>query len=407
MSKILIRNFGPVKSGYKSTDGWMDIRKVTVFIGNQGSGKSTVAKLIATFSWIEKALVRGELKERDAVRDGYLINRCKYQNIEDYFKENTHIEYSGNAMHYVYREGKSFINWTDNSQYFLPKIMYVPAERNFISAVRNIRNLKGLPGTIYTFSDEFIKAAENLRDMVELPINNVRFEYQRLNQSPSIVGTDYKLRLSRASSGFQSLVPLFIVTKYLTEIIINPNNIEENNEVSLKEEQKIRQEIDRIMSNPNLSGPVKDIYLERLSSRFRYSSFLNIVEEPEQNLFPTSQQQILYSLLHYNNLHDHNGLVMTTHSPYLINYLTLAVKADFLKKNIKHQQQLKELELIVPLSSTIKEGDLAIYELDELNGTITELESYKGMPSDENKLNEELGESNELYARLLELQQGI
>jgi len=34
----------------------MDVKKVTVFIGNQGSGKSTVAKLISSFSWIEKAL---------------------------------------------------------------------------------------------------------------------------------------------------------------------------------------------------------------------------------------------------------------------------------------------------------------------------------------------------------------
>ena len=50
MSKIRIKNFGPVKEGYLEEDGWMDIKKVTVFIGNQGSGKSTVAKLISTFN---------------------------------------------------------------------------------------------------------------------------------------------------------------------------------------------------------------------------------------------------------------------------------------------------------------------------------------------------------------------
>ncbi len=59
MSKIKIKNFGPIKEGFKeiSPDGsineWMEIKKVTVFIGNQGSGKSTVAKLISTLSWIE------------------------------------------------------------------------------------------------------------------------------------------------------------------------------------------------------------------------------------------------------------------------------------------------------------------------------------------------------------------
>jgi ABC-type glutathione transport system ATPase component len=49
MSKIKIKNFGPIQEGYNENNGWIDISKVTVFIGNQGSGKSTVAKLISTF----------------------------------------------------------------------------------------------------------------------------------------------------------------------------------------------------------------------------------------------------------------------------------------------------------------------------------------------------------------------
>jgi predicted ATPase len=56
MSRIKIRNFGPIVNGYLENDGWIDINKVTIFIGNQGSGKSTIAKLISTFTWIEKAL---------------------------------------------------------------------------------------------------------------------------------------------------------------------------------------------------------------------------------------------------------------------------------------------------------------------------------------------------------------
>lgn len=60
MSKIKIKNFDPIKQGYQQNDGWIDLKKITVFVGNQGSGKSTVAKLISTFVWIEKALVRGD-----------------------------------------------------------------------------------------------------------------------------------------------------------------------------------------------------------------------------------------------------------------------------------------------------------------------------------------------------------
>lgn len=60
MARIRIKNFGPIRQGRLDNDGWLDIKNVSVFIGNQGSGKSCVAKLISTFMWIEKALVRSD-----------------------------------------------------------------------------------------------------------------------------------------------------------------------------------------------------------------------------------------------------------------------------------------------------------------------------------------------------------
>ena len=96
---------------------------------------------------------------------------------------------------------------------------------------------------------------------------------------------------------------------------------------------------------------------------------------------------------------------MTTHSPYLINYLTLAVKVDTLKEKVKTDKSRNKLQKIVPFSSTVNPNELAIYQFDEKRGTIEKLESYNGLPSDENSLNENLGESNELFAQLLEIQQ--
>ena len=43
MQKIIIKNFGPVK------DAEIEIKKVLVLIGEQASGKSTIAKLIYFF----------------------------------------------------------------------------------------------------------------------------------------------------------------------------------------------------------------------------------------------------------------------------------------------------------------------------------------------------------------------
>ncbi|MCB0557838.1 MAG: AAA family ATPase [Phaeodactylibacter sp.] len=86
MSKIKINNFGPINVGCQENDGWIEVKKVTVFIGNQGSGKSTVAKLISTFSWIEKALTRGDYDIKWFTRKNRFRNTyCSYHRIENYF----------------------------------------------------------------------------------------------------------------------------------------------------------------------------------------------------------------------------------------------------------------------------------------------------------------------------------
>jgi hypothetical protein len=128
------------------------------------------------------------------------------------------------------------------------------------------------------------------------------------------------------------------------------------------------------------------------------------VEEPEQNLFPSSQQGVLNELLKYTNATDGNKLIMTTHSPYLLIYLTLCVEADKLKKKAKKEELKSKLNDIVPLASTVDGNDLVVYQLDEKNGTIEKLKNYKGLPSDENKLNDGLTEANDEFSKLLDLE---
>jgi hypothetical protein len=130
------------------------------------------------------------------------------------------------------------------------------------------------------------------------------------------------------------------------------------------------------------------------------------VEEPEQNLFPSSQRNLLNELLRYVNANDGNRLIMTTHSPYLINYMTLAVKANMVKAAISKEDSKIKLYNIVPLESTVNAYDLVIYELDERDGTIKKLPDYIGLPSDENYLNNSLEDSNELFAQLQEIEKG-
>ncbi len=409
MSKIRIRNFGPIKEGYTQDDGWMDVKKVTTFIGNQGSGKSTVAKLISTLTWIEKALVRGDYEKKWFERKNRFKNHyLNYHRLENYFPDlpgvETTIEYIGEAYSIQYRNGSLQIDEIPNNTYTLAQIMYVPAERNFISYVKSPNELKLASDSLKEFLTEYNNSKDEIKELVNLPINKTQVEYDKLNDTINLKGENYKVKLTEASSGFQSLVPLFLVSAYLSNSVKTQS--EESKEPMTGEELKrFKRGVKDIWGNENLTDEQRRVALSVLSSKFNKSIFINIVEEPEQNLFPSSQWQLLQALLGYNNVNTGNSLIMTTHSPYMVNFLTLAAKAGILKKKIKEEDLLKKLNDVVPLNATIHEGDLVIYELEEKTGTIKKLETYKGIPSDENKLNGELGETNELYARLLEIQQ--
>ncbi|GHV18353.1 hypothetical protein FACS1894169_14940 [Bacteroidia bacterium] len=116
MSKIKIKNFGPIKDGLGNNE-WLDINKVTVFIGNQGSGKSTIAKVISTLTWLEKALNRGDIKSNLSKDDFFEL--FKYQRINNYFKVDTLIEYEGEILSLKFDNRRSTLKLKDklNSTY--------------------------------------------------------------------------------------------------------------------------------------------------------------------------------------------------------------------------------------------------------------------------------------------------
>jgi hypothetical protein len=408
MNKLKVQNFGPITSGFAHDDGFMNFRKVTVFIGNQGTGKSSIAKLYSTMSWLEKALFQERLKP------GYVLgyNRfvkefCAYQNLKSYFKPNTLIEYKGQEYDFIFKNGKlDLVKHDTGAAYQVPKIMYVPAERNFLSAVEKPEKLKGLPASLATFREELERSQQELTGNLDLPVGNARFEYDKQNKIARVSGKGYRLRLSEASSGFQSFVPLFLVSRNLA----SSNEKERDNwrnQISGEQQERLREEILKIMLSKELSTEFKDNAYKALSNKFTTSCFLNIVEELEQNLFPSSQRTILFKLLEYVNMNAANSLVLTTHSPYIINYLTLAIKAKEVLgeiQNTTHFLALHDrLKQLVPENAAIANKNVIVYELDEL-GRIKKLPTHGGLPSDENDLNEALGETNARFSDLLEIE---
>lgn len=413
MSQIKIKNFGPIKAGNPENDGWMDIKKVTVFIGNQGSGKSSVAKLISTMKWIEKVLVRGDYKIEEFTNNSRFRKiYCGYHGIDDYFfdinqKDIAEIGYRGDAYTLYYQNGQLKIEETHPTRiYELPQTMYVPAERNFISTISDLKLIKISSDALSEFLNEYNDAKKEIKKSLKLPINDTEIEYDNFIDMIYIKGADYRVPLNRASSGFQSFVPLYLVSWYLANAVKEQSENTQN--MSSEELSRFKRGIATIWADNSLTDEQRRAALSVLSSKFNKTAFINIVEEPEQNLFPSSQRQMLNSLLAFNNMETGNELIITTHSPYIITYLSIAIQGDYLNKKIgndvKWRTLITRLNEVVPVNSIVAATDVAVYQLDDA-GNIMKLPDYEGIPSDNNYLNASLADGNQLFGSLLEIEQ--
>lgn len=399
---LYVENFGPIVSAEIS------IKKVTLLVGRQGSGKSTMAKLYSLFTWIEKSLIRHTLLEKDLTQNSKFRKKyCSFNGIDDYFSESTVLRFNGLHYNFIYESGQLHIEERDEDNSFIvSKVMYVPAERSILGSVDHPSLLKGLNSSMVSFSEEYSIAKSNIKSGYVFPFDQVNFEYDALNDMSKIkLGSGKELKLSAGSSGFQSSLPLLLVSKNLSQTVQNSSG---KSDLSEKERVELQKMIEHVFSQEDLIEDVKTAWLHMISSRIKYSRFVNIVEEMELNLFPDSQKAVLYELIADTQLLDRNMLFMTTHSPYVINYLTIAIKAKELysKALLAGKRDLADMITeIVPEQSQISASDIAIHELED--GYAKVLSDYNGIPSDDNFLNNSLQDTNICFDRLLEIEDGL
>jgi len=398
MNTIEIHHFGPIEEGY---EGEMPIYPVTIICGDQGAGKSTVAKLISTFVWMEKALVRGDIAlNKKTNSNTYFRQRLEFHRIQNYLKKESEIHYKGIKYNFHYKEENFSIETVDEkAHYTMPKIMYVPAERNFLTVVEHPDTMKEIPDALFVLFSEYDKGRTSLKNELSLPIKGFAFVYDKLNNVSWLKGDGFRVRISEAASGFQSLIPMILVTRYIAHLIRRGEQTSTNLQVN----NAIEKRIAAILADDSIDENMRRLLISQQSSLLTYGKFINIVEEPEQNLFPTAQRNVLYDLFSAYNDKDENLLIITTHSPYMIDYTSLAVKAASIKTSDKQLES--ELENIVPKSSRLEGNKVCVYQIR--NGKITALEKYENMPSDDNFLNKELSETNDLFGQLLEIEDKV
>lgn len=364
--RLIVKSFGPVKE--------LDItfKKVTLFIGDQGTGKSCIAKLFSMFKWLEKVLSQKKYKQNYFEQyNRFLTKLCSYHRIDSFVQADSFLMFE--SKHYIFEYQKGFFriynnenigglfqtNETSEDANGLAKIMYIPAERSIVSVAENkTKLLKELPDSSETFSDEFVNAKKFFKSGYELPLEGFRFEYDTLNEVGWISDGNYKVRLINASSGIQSSLPMCMVSEYLSQMV----SAREEVKLSKEEKDRLEKRVAEIMQDNAISDSIKDMMIRQLSSANRYDCFINVVEEPELSLFPESQMEVLRSLVAINASSEQNMLVLTSHSPYSLAILNMLIMgAKVYKKASEDDKAI--IENILPHKYHLDENEVAAYRL--------------------------------------------
>lgn len=287
-----IKNFGPIK------DVKLELGKVNVLIGDQGTGKSTVAKVLAAIrNTIFLELFNLKIVDESRKETEKFIEYLKIFGLYSYLQNESELILKHAGFNFIYRDG-NVIHIERASDRLSDALIYghfnyIPTERILISTLSDflfalIEIKAEIPRLILRFGDKFSKGRKsekkNYQDILGV-------DFIHIDGVNSIVLKDDKVvPLSDGSSGIQGTIPLLVVFDLVTG------------------EMNSRSDIIDV-------GP------------------LLVIEEPESNLFPQTQKKLLNYLIYKNfgqeiNLDSRqiekyflNQLLITTHSPYILTSL--------------------------------------------------------------------------------------
>ena len=351
MKQLVIKNVGPIRQ--------VDIKlsRFNFFIGPQSSGKSTVAKILSSCMWLEKEVLT-TLNDK-VIADGAAFVRLveSFHKIEGYFEDGSFVQYDTDFISILYNNKDIKITRNENEDYHREKICYIPAERNMVT-LPELQGIEFGHTNIRSFLFDWFNAREffvagNKTDVLNL---GVKYYYDSeqskiKDRIEHVNGRTYQIALSSASSGLQSLTPLLVMIQYYTDeyfrsyhekasfntysrtrkadafvydkYVLNkvkPNFTEEERANLV---QKIN---DGILKGNHLYHKLLYNYVMALYNLKTPEKTSFIIEEPEQNLYPSTQMDLLDLVVELCNGEKKHHCTITTHSPYILNKLNLLVK---------------------------------------------------------------------------------
>jgi len=369
MATIEIRNIGPIKEVPEIT-----LNSVNVFMGPQSSGKSTIAKIISYCTWVEMDVATSQsLKEYDGTTR-FKDELESFHKIKGYFRADSYIRYTSDTVEIIWENETCRLCWVNDLAYKLSKISYIPSERNMV-ILPEARRVELGNTNVRSFLFDWFTACEKCTD---LPILNlgVNYHYVEAKKEDHIRGGEgdskYDVLLSNASSGLQSLTPLLVMIEYLTKWVY------EEKTPSYEHAQREKAFLTLYKELPS------DLLTELSQQLYETHNTQFIIEEPEMNLFPETQRDLVYHLLNKCLEREGNRLTITTHSPYILYALNNCMMAGLVYDKMDEESKSR----LKCGTSKISSSDVSIYEIQE--GVVKRIQKEDGLIQD-NYFDQQMG----------------
>lgn len=342
MKTLKIRNFGPIR------EADIEMSRINLIIGMQSSGKSCVMMLACYCSWVEKRIALRQSPSDFEGGSAFLDMMTSYYHSKGYVHPDTYVEYETEYMRFCYDNStKSFTHKWKNIywRYKRPKVSYVPAERNMISLVSNWSRLEIGYDNILDFKEDWDRARKFMKREKDILGTGISYEYDDVSASDAIITPGgKKLDLANGSSGLQSLIPQFVLLDYLRRGIYSDKENDTDKTLAKKQLNKnllsvlYQRNYNKEYVGSNLNA-VRVVHMEGQDYVFNNAKaaeqfikeagyLLNtdhaeiFLEEPESNLFPPTQFQLMDWILEMAQDKKHKNLFfIATHSPYILNHL--------------------------------------------------------------------------------------
>lgn len=449
MQKIIIKNFGPIK------DAEIVITPLLVLIGEQATGKSTIAKLIYFFKSLSGFFMNryyaSENVEVDYTHDINLMTRDKFY---DYFGSTLHMEDFKIVFYY---DDTRFISLSLNTKRklepyickgFFPKGLHkrlISCKKTLLELRHNIEVEELLTKKII-LEHEQLTQLNNMSGIIDdifcnyhndsafvIAGRNATIGYS--NFFESMLAANLQKRLedmgTKKFDAKEQTIEETLMLDFLQRVSKMRQFLNKSGDFQgvIQNAQKNKKEtltlaysfIQKVIRGNYISGAdekiaLKDgkfIYLKNASSgqqesiRILQDAFiainsdnnvLRIIEEPEAHIFPEAQLYLIQLLVMLLNNKEQNQMIITTHSPYVlsvINNLMFAHKVG--------QSSPDKVNKIIKKDSWLAPEKVNAYMLTAANGAERIIDDELNMIKSE-RIDEVSEKLNDDYDKLLNIE---